>query len=118
MHGSSVAGSAYGTHMACRYAVQYEDGDKEEFVISELKKKNMLQPAGVEQRTDFAELDRVYSQAQSEWAAGTQCIPVCSMLHGLELLPRNLMSESSCLSERVLRQDKSPRMLNGLHHMH
>ena len=54
-----------------RYAVQYEDGDKEEFVISELKKKkNMLQPAGVEQRTDFEELDRLYAEAQAEWAAG------------------------------------------------
>lgn len=51
--------------------MQYEDGDKEEFFISELKrKKNMLQPAGVEQRTDFEVLDRMYAEAQAEWAAG------------------------------------------------
>ncbi|KAL3147456.1 hypothetical protein ABBQ38_014514 [Trebouxia sp. C0009 RCD-2024] len=51
------------------YAVQYEDGDKEEFVLSELrKKKNMLQPAGVEERNDYEELDRLYAQAQAEWA--------------------------------------------------
>lgn len=30
----------------------------------------MLQPAGVEQRTDFEELDRLYAEAQAEWAAG------------------------------------------------
>ena len=53
-----------------RYAVQYEDGDKEELVISELKKRNILQPAGVEQRTDFEELERLYAEAQVEWAAG------------------------------------------------
>lgn len=57
--------------MFCRFAVRYEDGDTEELVISELKrKKNMLQPAGVEQRTDFEELDRLYAEAQAEWAAG------------------------------------------------
>lgn len=64
---------------ACRFAVQYEDGDREEFVRSELlKKKNMLQPAGVEQRTDFEELDRLYDQAQAEWAAGTGNPANCS----------------------------------------
>lgn len=60
--------------------MQYEDGDKEEFVTSELKKKkSMLQPAGVEQRTDFEELDRLYAEAQAEWAAG-RSNPVPSLL--------------------------------------
>lgn len=54
----------------CRYAVQYEDGDKEEFVISELKKKKMLQPAGEEDRTDFDELERLFAEAKAELASG------------------------------------------------
>lgn len=63
--------------MGRRYAVQYEDDDKEEFVKSELTKKgkkNMLQPAGVEERTDYEELDRLYAQAQAEWAAGADIL--------------------------------------------
>lgn len=60
--------------------MQYEDGDKEEFVVSELrKKKNMLQPAGVEERTDYEELDRLYAQAQAEWATGTESPVNCSV---------------------------------------
>ena len=76
-----------------RYAVQYEDGDKEEFVISELKKKkNMLQPAGVEQRTDFEELDRLYAEAQAEWAAGMSHPVPCltTVLEVAVLSPRHL----------------------------
>ena len=55
----------------CRYAVQYEDGDKEEFELSELKKKKLLQPAGPQDKTDFQELERMYNAAKAEWAAGT-----------------------------------------------
>jgi len=54
----------------CRYAVQYEDGDKEEFTSSQLKKKGLLQPEGEGDRTDFQELDRLYAVAKAEWAAG------------------------------------------------
>lgn len=61
----------------CRYAVQYEDGDKEEFVLFELKKKGRLQPAGEEDRQDYEELDRLYALAKAEWAAGkTSYVPV------------------------------------------
>lgn len=73
--------------------MQYEDGDKEEFVISELKKKkNMLQPAGVEQRTDFEELDRLYAEAQAEWAAGRSHPVPCltTVLEVVVLSPRYL----------------------------
>lgn len=56
--------------MHCRYAVQYEDGDKEEFTSSQLKKKGLLQPEGEGDRTDFQELDRLYAVAKAEWAAG------------------------------------------------
>ena len=54
----------------CRYAVQYEDGDKEEFELAELKKK-LLQPAGPQDKTDFEQLERMYTAAKAEWAAGT-----------------------------------------------
>jgi len=50
--------------------VQYEDGDKEEFTPSQLKKKGVLQPEGEGDRTDFEELDRLYALAKAEWAAG------------------------------------------------
>lgn len=50
--------------------MQYEDGDKEEFVLSELRKKKTLQPESEEDRTDFEELDRLYGLAKTEWAAG------------------------------------------------
>lgn len=50
--------------------MQYEDGDKEEFVLSELRKKKTLQPESQEDRTDFEELDRLYSLAKAEWTAG------------------------------------------------
>lgn len=67
----------HGLDVACRYAVQYEDGDKEEFVACELTKggkKSMLQPSGKEDRTDHEELDRLYIQAQAEWAAGEHSV--------------------------------------------
>ena len=50
--------------------MQYEDGDKEEFVLSELRKKKTLQPESLEDRTDFEELERLYGLAKAEWAAG------------------------------------------------
>ena len=50
--------------------MQYEDGDKEEFTPSQLKKKGVLQPEGEGDRTDFEELDRLYALAKAEWAAG------------------------------------------------
>ncbi len=65
---SSVIQEWYTLH--CRYAVQYEDGDKEEFTPSQLKKKGVLQPEGEGDRTDFEELDRLYAVAKAEWAAG------------------------------------------------
>ena len=51
--------------------MQYEDGDKEEFTPSQLKKKGVLQPEGEGDRTDFEELDSLYALAKAEWAAGT-----------------------------------------------
>ena len=50
--------------------MQYEDGDKEEFAISELRGKKLLQPVGPGDKTNFEELDRLYSQAKADWAAG------------------------------------------------
>lgn len=50
--------------------MQYEDGDTEEFVVSELKKQKLLQLPGPEDRTDFGELDRLYAAAQQQWAQG------------------------------------------------
>ena len=50
--------------------MQYEDGDKEEFTPSQLKKKGVLQPEGEGDRTDFEELDSLYALAKAEWAAG------------------------------------------------
>ena len=111
--------------MACRYAVQYEDGDKEEFVASELTKggkKSMLQPPGVEDKSDYEELDRLYVQAQTEWAAGKhsifECISGCprqtfallliAAMHrriGLESLLRDDITDhlAKCCSETVQR---------------
>ena len=34
----------------------------------------MLQPSGKEDRTDYEELDRLYIQAQAEWAAGEHSV--------------------------------------------
>ena len=50
--------------------MQYEDGDTEELLASELKKKKLLQPAGPQDRTDYAELDRLYVAAKVQWAKG------------------------------------------------
>ena len=52
--------------------MQYEDGDKEEFLPSELKRK--LQPVGEGDRTDFEALDRLYAEVKAEWAAGTASV--------------------------------------------
>ncbi|DBA78417.1 TPA: hypothetical protein ACH3X2_007913 [Trebouxia sp. C0005] len=66
----AYAGWIIGRHAAKKwYAVQYEDGDKEEFTPSQLKKKGVLQPEGEGDRTDFEELDRLYALAKAEWAA-------------------------------------------------
>ena len=54
----------------CRYAVQYEDGDTEELLASELKKEKRLQRAGPQDRTDYDELDRLYAAAKVQWAKG------------------------------------------------
>lgn len=59
--------------------MQYEDGDTEELLVSELKRKKLLQPAGPQDRTDFAELDRLYAAAKLQWAKGT----VSGRLHQL-----------------------------------
>lgn len=60
----------------CRYAVQYEDGDTEELLVTELKKKKLLQPAGPQDRTDFDELERLYAAAKVQWAKGAHQ-PLC-----------------------------------------
>ncbi|DBB00824.1 TPA: hypothetical protein ACH3X1_000752 [Trebouxia sp. C0004] len=66
----TYTGWIIGRHEAKKwYAVQYEDGDKEEFTPSQLKKKGVLQPEGEADRTDFEELDRLYALAKAEWAA-------------------------------------------------
>ncbi|KAL0046964.1 hypothetical protein WJX82_003155 [Trebouxia sp. C0006] len=66
----TYTGWIIGRHEAKKwYAVQYEDGDKEEFTPSQLKKKGVLQPEGEGDRTDFEELDRLYALAKAEWAA-------------------------------------------------
>ena len=61
--------------------MQYEDGDTEELLASELKKKKLLQPAGPQDRTDYDELDRLYAAAKVQWAKGAPTsVAICSIL--------------------------------------